>query len=67
MNLSKQQATDMAPNDHIYIGSWDNHYHYQRGNYSSGFYVMSLLDEDMTKENIALMVKLNMTRNCKLK
>lgn len=72
MNLTKQQADAFTPDGWVYCGSWNDHYHYQievknaRGSPTGVFTVMSLLDEDMTPNNLALMVKLGMTRVCKL-
>lgn len=73
MNLSKQECRDLAPDDWIYSGYWDGHYHFQTGGYPGnydyknkchhvGFFVMSCLPEDMELKNLALMAEMRLTR-----
>ena len=58
----KQFGRDMTTEGWTFVEYDKPHYIYQTGNYKTGFKVMRLLDEDMTTENIALMVKLGVTR-----
>lgn len=58
----KQICRDLAPAGWSYIGFIDGFYCFQTGDYSKGFKVMKTLDEDLTKENLALMAKLGVTR-----
>lgn len=52
----------LAPNNWVYTGFDNGFYCFQTGDYSSGFKEMKCKQEDLTKANLELMVKLNMTR-----
>lgn len=52
----------MAPEGWSYGGYDHPFYLYMKGNYQEGFKEMLCLPEDMTPENLALMVRMNLTR-----
>lgn len=58
----KQICKELAPKDWTYAGFDNGFYCFQTGNYSTGFKEMKCKLEDLTAANLALMVKLNMTR-----
>lgn len=58
----KQICRDLAPNDFHYAGFWDGYYHFQRGDYSEGFTLMSCLEEDLCPENLQSMADKGLTR-----
>ncbi len=58
----KQICKALAPNNWVYTGFDNGYYCFQTGDYSTGFKEMKCKQEDLTEKNLALMVKLNMTR-----
>ena len=58
----KQVCKALAPNNWVYAGFDSGFYCFQTGNYSTGFKEMKCKQEDLTEKNLALMVKLGMTR-----
>lgn len=58
----KQICKALAPNNWVYTGFDNGFYYFQTGNYSKGFKEMKCKQRDLTEKNLALMVKLNMTR-----
>ena len=58
----KQICKELAPVGWVYTGFDNGFYCFQTGNYSTGFKEMTCKLEDLTSDNLALMVKLNMTR-----
>jgi hypothetical protein len=63
--MNKQELRDLAPEGYVYGGKWDNHYHFQKGEYTANggnFLLMSCLPEDLTPENLACMAKHGLTR-----
>ena len=61
--MTKQQCKALAPAGWEYIDKDGSFVYYQSGNYASGFKMMRCsIAEDMTKENIALMARMCVTR-----
>lgn len=58
----KEMCRELAPDGWHYIGFDEGHYLFQTGNYADGFKVMKCCLEDITAENLALMVRLGVTR-----
>jgi hypothetical protein len=58
----KEVCRELAPIGWSYTGFDDGFYCFQTGNYSTGFKEMKCKQEDLTNANLALMVRLNMTR-----
>lgn len=58
----KTVCCELAPEGWVYGGYDEPFYLFQKGNYSDGFFCMQCLEEDLTKENLALMAKLGVTR-----
>ena len=52
----------IAPEGWQYGGFDEGRYLFQTGNYRDGFKLMEVFEEDLTKENLALMAKLGVTR-----
>ena len=52
----------LAPKGYVYGGFDDGYYLFQKGNYKAGFLLMECLEEDLTKENLALMAQMGLTR-----
>ena len=52
----------IAPEGWTYVGEDAGDYLYQAGSYESGFKLMVCRQEDLTKENLALMARLNVSR-----
>ncbi len=52
----------IAPEGWQYGGFDDGRYLFQTGSYRDGFKLMEVFEEDLTKENLALMAKLGVTR-----
>lgn len=62
MRDHKTICRNLAPEGWQY-GGWANGYYcFQTGNYATGFTEMKLLDCDLEPNNIALMVKMGLTR-----
>lgn len=55
-------CAEMAPKGWVYGGFDEGRYLFQTGDYSTGFKLMEVFEEDLTKENLALMAKLGVTR-----
>ena len=58
----KEVCKALAPSGWAYTGFDSGFYCFQTGNYPTGFKEMKCKQEDLTKANLALMVRLNMTR-----
>lgn len=58
----KAICRQMAPAGWSYGGFDDGYYLFQTGDYRVGFTEMKCLEEDLTPENLALMVKIGVTR-----
>ncbi len=58
----KRVCQDMAPAGYQYGGFDDGLYLFQTGNYREGFKLMECLEEDLTRENLALMARMSLTR-----
>jgi len=58
----KEICKAIAPIGWSYTGFDNGFYCFQTGDYSTGFKEMKCKQVDLTKANLALMVKLNMTR-----
>lgn len=58
----KTVCRELAPEGWAYVGYDEPFYLFQKGNYADGFFCMQCLAEDLTKENLALMAKLGVTR-----
>ena len=58
----KTICRNLAPEGWIYTGFDDGFYTFQTGDYSTGFKEMRCLEEDLTADNLALMVKMGLTR-----
>jgi len=58
----KQVCRELAPAGWSYTGFADGYYWFQTGDYSKGFREMKTIEEDLTKENLALMAKLGVSR-----
>lgn len=56
-------CAQMAPPGWDYGGFDDGYYLFQKGNYRTGFTLMECLEEDLTRENLALMARLEVTRD----
>jgi len=54
--------SNMAPEGWAYTGFDNGHYLFQTGSYQIGFKEMKCIEEDLTPKNLALMVKLGVTR-----
>lgn len=52
----------LAPEGWSYGGFDNGLYHFQKGNYQTGFTEMNLLAEDLEAKNIAFMIKHHLTR-----
>lgn len=59
----KTICRDLAPDGYQYGGFDDGFYLFQTGNYREGFKLMECLEEDLTRENLALMVRMDLTRD----
>ncbi|GBG14467.1 uncharacterized protein NMK_2066 [Novimethylophilus kurashikiensis] len=59
----KSVCRALAPDGWSYTGFDNGRYLFQTGSYANGFKEMRCLEEDLTRENLNLMVKLNVTRN----
>ena len=60
--LHKTLLPLLAPEGWQYGGFDEGRYLFQTGNYRDGFRLMEVFEEDLTKENLALMAKLGVTR-----
>ena len=60
--LHKTLCPLIAPEGWQYGGFDEGRYLFQTGNYRDGFKLMEVFEEDLTKENLALMAKLGVTR-----
>lgn len=58
----KSVCQSLVPEGWQYGGFDDGYYLFQSGTYSTGLRLMECREEDLTKENLALMVKLGVTR-----
>ena len=58
----KEVCRKLAPQGWQYGGLDDEFYCFQSGNYKDGFREMLLIEQDLEPKNIALMIKLNLTR-----
>lgn len=58
----KQICKELAPIGWVYTGFDKGLYCFQTGDYSTGFKEMKCKHEDLVRDNLALMVKLNITR-----
>lgn len=62
MKNHKSVCPTLAPEGWVYGGFDDGYYLFQTGNYQTVFREMRCLEEDLTKENLALMARLGVTR-----
>ena len=61
----KRICGDIAPAGYHYGGFDAGFYLFQAGNYRDGFTLMECLEEDLTRENLALMARMGLTRDRK--
>lgn len=61
--MDAENCQKIAPLGWTYVGIEDARYLFQVGDYQKGFKMMECLDEDLTKENLALMARLGVTRS----
>ena len=59
----KSICRKLAPEGWHYTGYFDGFYHFQTGNYFTGFIDMCLLEEDLTFDNVKLMADNGLTRS----
>lgn len=58
----KEICRKLAPEGWVYGGWSDGYYHFQGGNFNTGFVEMNLLEEDLDTQNIAFMMEHGLTR-----
>lgn len=58
----KRLCQEIAPPGYQYGGFDEGYYLFQTGNYRDGFRLMECLEEDLTRENLALMARMGLTR-----